>query len=571
MPITEKIHLFYRRHTSGCNMALLLTWLLVNLTQAAFTELANDEAYYWVYAKNLDFGYFDHPPAIALLIKMGSSLFPGEFGVRFFVVLFSTGFLWCIHLLTGRKNFPLLFVLFCAAGVLQAYGFIAVPDVPLLFFTALFFLFYRRYLAEETVLNTFVLSLVIAALLYSKYHGLLVLFFTLLSNPGLLKRKSFYLLIALSVLAYLPHIVWQIRHDYPSYQYHVLVKSQDPYQPADTLIFLLGQLCVAGPLTGAILYYSAFRCRTKNATQKAMKYTLTGMLVFFLLATVNAPVEANWTVACFVPLLVLGHAYLSDHRRLRKWTVRLGIVSCFLFACIRLNLALNLVPEAGSKAFPEFYGWKQWAADIRSKAGDTPVVFANSYQKASKYSFYAGRPALSLNNVRYRSNQYDLWGIADSLQGKCVLFVPNWEIGGEGVLKFAAGREKIFAVFIDNFRSYEKIAIETEQPRFTFPPGTTVHLPLMLHNRYGHPVRFDHNAAYPVSLVYCLFKEEAPDRQETILPLKDIVLKKSMRTLFSFRTPEKEGSYYLRFSVQTGWLPPGINSRLIRVNVERRR
>lgn len=567
MRITDSIQRFYRQHSSFCNAALLLLWLLVNLGQAASTELANDEAYYWMYSNYLDYGYFDHPPAVAMLIKAGCFLFRSEFGVRCFVVLLSTGFVWLAYRLTDRKNFALFFGMLCSVSIFEAYGFIAVPDVPLLFFTALFFVLYRRFLERENLLNTCLLALAIAALLYSKYHGLLVLFFTLISNPGLLKRKHFYLLILLAVVAYLPHIVWQIANDYPSYQYHVLTKSQDPYKPVDTLLFVLGQLCVAGPLTGILFFYTAFRYHPKTPAEKALKYTLAGFMLFFLLSTVNAPVEANWTAASFIPLVVLSYAYVAEHPLARKWTVRLSILSCGIFLFVRLNLAFDLVPAVGSRAFPEFYGWKKWARTIESKVGATPVVFANSYQKASKYSFYTGHIALSLNNIRYRRNQYDLWSIEDSLQGRRVVFIPNWEMTGPGIYALRTDKESLHYLYIDNFRSYAKVAITTDRPRFTFPPDTLVHIPVTLHNQYPHPVRFGLNEQLPDLLVYSLFREEALYSEVIMLPLKGKVLCHAYTTMLTMRTPKTEGSYYLLISVRTGWLPPAINSRLIRVNV----
>ncbi|MEL6358020.1 MAG: hypothetical protein AAFQ37_13930, partial [Bacteroidota bacterium] len=60
---------------------LLGSWLFINLLQAALSPLDADEAYYWMYAHQLDWGYFDHPPAVAALIKFGMWL-PGELGVR---------------------------------------------------------------------------------------------------------------------------------------------------------------------------------------------------------------------------------------------------------------------------------------------------------------------------------------------------------------------------------------------------------------------------------------------------------------------------------------------------------
>jgi hypothetical protein len=35
--------------------------------------LAFDEAYYWQWSKNLAWGYYDHPPLIAFMIRAGTS------------------------------------------------------------------------------------------------------------------------------------------------------------------------------------------------------------------------------------------------------------------------------------------------------------------------------------------------------------------------------------------------------------------------------------------------------------------------------------------------------------------
>src|ERR1700689_1814397 len=46
-------------------------------------ELLPEEAYYWTYAQHPAFGYFDHPPMVAWIITMGSTLFGHTaFGVR---------------------------------------------------------------------------------------------------------------------------------------------------------------------------------------------------------------------------------------------------------------------------------------------------------------------------------------------------------------------------------------------------------------------------------------------------------------------------------------------------------
>ena len=72
----------------------LFFWFILNIIQVSLMELTSDEGYYWFYSQRLQWGYYDHPPLIAALIKAGCSLFPGELGVRFFNVVLSTAGLY---------------------------------------------------------------------------------------------------------------------------------------------------------------------------------------------------------------------------------------------------------------------------------------------------------------------------------------------------------------------------------------------------------------------------------------------------------------------------------------------
>jgi hypothetical protein len=63
---------------------------------------------------------------------------------------------------------------------------------------------------------------------------------------------------------------------------------------------------------------------------------------------------------------------------------------------------------------------------MRQKAGNLPVVFVNTYQQASKFWFYTGRSAFSMNSPYYRRNNFNMWPIEDTLIGKTVyLDVPD--------------------------------------------------------------------------------------------------------------------------------------------------
>jgi len=97
--------------------------LLLGIMQSGLTELQDDEAYYWVYSRYPGWGYFDHPPMIALLIKMGYAIFPNELGVRLFPLLLNIGTLVIIEKLLNKKHSLLFYCIALSIAVMQVVGF----------------------------------------------------------------------------------------------------------------------------------------------------------------------------------------------------------------------------------------------------------------------------------------------------------------------------------------------------------------------------------------------------------------------------------------------------------------
>ncbi|MEM7660399.1 MAG: 4-amino-4-deoxy-L-arabinose transferase, partial [Bacteroidota bacterium] len=121
-------------------------WVLLNLWQSLFTELFHDEAYYWVFGQHLAWGYAEHAPLIAVLIRMGSEILGGEIGVRIFPVLLNGGAIYLMTLMAQPQRKWLWFLLLFSVFEVHIGGFFAAPDAPLIFFTTLFFFAYRKYL-----------------------------------------------------------------------------------------------------------------------------------------------------------------------------------------------------------------------------------------------------------------------------------------------------------------------------------------------------------------------------------------------------------------------------------------
>lgn len=437
-------------------------WLLVSLIQAYFTGLFDDEAYYWVYAQYPDWGYFDHPPMIAWLIKLGTLLLGGELGVRLLVVLLGTATIRLIELLVQPQQPKLFFSIVLSIAVLQIGGILAVPDTPLLFFTALFFLTYQRFSTHPGILQSLFLSFAIAALLYSKYHGIILVVVCLFAQPGLLKKWTTYLVILLSVALYLPHILWQIDHQFPSLQYQLFERLNPPYSFSFTTDYLLGQLLIAGPLAGWIIIYAALAYRPTNATETSMRWSILFLYGFFFLSSFKTRTEANWTVPLFVPLIVLSYRHLVQDPRRSAWLYRLMPITVALVCLLRVYMVLDIDPIKGLSK-DEFHANKAWAEAILKKAGSSTVVFTDSYQRASKYWFYTGEKSFSLNTMRYRRSNYNYWPLETPLQGKSV-----YAVGSLGAVKLSDTLQTPRGVFAgqrwDRFRSYSQIYLSAIEP-----------------------------------------------------------------------------------------------------------
>ncbi len=399
-------------------------WLVINLFQACSTELFDDEAYYWVYSQFPAWGYFDHPPMIAIMIKTGYAIFKSELGVRLLVVLANAATIFLISKLIDDRNDKLFYAIALSVAVGHIGGIIAVPDVPLLFFVTLFFLMYRRFLDNMSWPNCLMLGISIALMLYTKYHGVLIVLFTLLSNLKLFTRYQTYIAGIVSLVLFAPHLHWQYVHNFPSVQYHLFERNASAYQLEYTSEYLVAQLALAGPFVGWLLIWSAIRYKTMSPVEKALQYTLIGFYIFFLISTVKGRVEANWTLPAFVGLIVLGHQYLKDKPHVTKWVYRSLPLTLFLVLLMRIYMMID-VERMRKIGKDEFHRNTEWTAIISQKARGRPVVFVDSYQRPSKYWFYQQDPALGLNTPDYRRNNYDFWPIEESYIGKPVFVVGD--------------------------------------------------------------------------------------------------------------------------------------------------
>lgn len=397
-------------------VALLVLFAFQLLISSGF-ELAHDEAYYWLFSKNLDWGYLDHPPFVAVVIKAFSFLPHSEFAVRvgFIILQFLSGLI--LYSMTNQSAVSL--ILFFAFPLASFTGLLALPDIPLLFMTCCYLWQLKRYLEKDDVKNSLSLGAIIALLLYAKYHGVLAIGFTILAMPKLLLRKSFYVVAASAIVLFFPHMYWQYQHDYPSLRYHFLERPSSSFSIKRSLEYLGLQIVLAGVLTGPIVWWAGIKNKDSSSFARILKFISVGTVLFFLFSSFSKKVEANWTIFLAAPLILLcAQAEIWNKKVARN----LLLVSCALVVLLRIVFVLP-ADLAKIKRAREFHGWSDWAQKVVTIC-ETKNLLANSYQIASKLSFYLDQEINALN-YHSRKNQFDYWRFDRSIPSKEVCYITD--------------------------------------------------------------------------------------------------------------------------------------------------
>ncbi len=409
----------------------IVFWIVQSLLTAIFTELYFDEAYYWMYAQFLDWGYFDHPPGVAIMIWLGSFLGKTELAVRIVNILLMAASIWLIYKLTKPENILLFCLTIFSFLSLHISGFVSLPDTPFFFFALLFMLAYKYFLQEESAGNILFLGASAAFMLYSKYHGSIVILFVVLSNPRLLLNLRFYLAGLVGILLFLPHIWWQVSHHFPSLQYHLIDRAASSYRFSHTLEYVAGNLPYHAGLVSVALFIASFFYKTSNKWEKALQWNLYGTLLFFFFITFKGQrIEPNWTLFIAFPLIYLGFRPIENS----KWQKSYGITAG-IFAAILLFLKVHLLFPLGALKKDrvwDFHLNKAFAHQVEAIAGDN-IIVANDYKLASLLNFYTQKnyyiPALNINS---RANQYSIWQFDSLICNTDIAFV-NQRIEGPEV------------------------------------------------------------------------------------------------------------------------------------------
>ncbi len=546
-------------------IALLSAWFLVNFMQSIFTEVISDEAYYYQFGKNLAWGYFDHPPMVALLVRLSSLFFDGNLGIRLMTLFLQLGTLIIIWKIIDVKepeasHVVLFFIIANSLSMFTAYGFFTTPDAPLLFFTALFLYAYKKFLENESFPALILLSISMAGLVYSKYQSVLVIGFVLLSNLKLFRNFKFWLAGFLSLILLSPHIYWQVSNNFPSLKYHLVDRSEG-FRLWYVIEYIPNQMAVFNPFTIGAVIYLLFRYKSENKLEKAFYFLITGFLGFFWLTSLRGHVEPHWTVACSIPMIVLLFWKACSLEYIKQFVRKFILPSLAILFVIRILLISNLpfVAELG------FNGKKERYEFIKLKSDNLPVVFLGSFQGPSLYNYFTGKETFVISSLNSRQTQFDIWQKELNFQNKKV-FLAGYETAGSRI--FEEGKFKLTGYVTDSLQTTNRIKLNYDIPYKIMNPGDLLGISIAINNPCDYNLDFNHSR-FPVKITPVFVGKENIIIQNATLSERIDILNKgvTIQRTVKFVVPQlPTGNYSFGISLNSS-LGPTFNSKFVKIKI----
>ena len=378
---------------------LILIATVLRLFLAATTELGNDEVYYWTYAQDLQWNYFDHPPMVAIWIRAFTANLTLE-GYELFVRLGSivsaalcTGLIYltttCISNERAGWFAACLYTTSLYSSIIA--GLFILPDSPqMLFWCAALYLLVRLTESPRSWKLWIGFGIAAGLCIMSKVHGGFLWIglglYILLKKREWLKLPQLYVAAMLTALIISPILLWNMANDFVTYRFHserVEVKGFT----IDLTSFgreVFGQVFYNNPFNIAVLVISlvAWRRSVIKSTAPLTLFAFIGIPMILLLIGVSLfrTTFPHWSGPGHVALLPLMGIYLAQlSSRRMPLLLRGAFIIILLVSALGLGLTHFYPGTLGSKK-EEKLGHGDFTLDLHGWT-DAGKAFGELYAK----------------------------------------------------------------------------------------------------------------------------------------------------------------------------------------------
>jgi hypothetical protein len=410
-----------------------------------------DELLYMALGNHLSWGYMAVPPFIAVIAKITHLLFGyGIHSIRFFPALSGALSLWITTLIAKEMGGRSFARILAGVGYLFALAYLRMNLLfqPVTFNTFFFVLgayLFIKILKTNEPKYWLWLGISIGIGLLNKYTMLLFGFgitvgLLLTGYRTLFRSKWPWLSASISMVIFLPNLIWQQTHQWPFFQQmQVLDKYQFVHVHALSFIILqFLQTLFITPIWIAGLY---FLFSKHGKTYRPIGWTYLSILLILLIEHG----KAYYLAASYPMLIAAGSVMIEQVIERKSWYflkkasiggiviatlifIPVGIpvfsvptmIRYFKFGSKYLGMKPALKWETGRyhtlpQDYADMLGWKKLTALTAKVYHSLPpsdqkecAIFANNYGEASAINYYG--PMYKIPEAISSSSSYWLWG-----------------------------------------------------------------------------------------------------------------------------------------------------------------
>ncbi len=407
-------------------------------------DLAADEAYYWDWSRQLDWGYFSKPPMVAWIIALFSrTIGSSPAVVRLPAVLLGAVSTLALFLL-ARRMYGSRTAFWAAAAAMaspgaSALGCIMTIDAPLICFWSLaLYMFWAGLEKRDRVSWEWcALAAAIGLGLLSKQvmAAFIVLMFAFAAVSGadryLLKRRRPYFFSLLGLAALIPPTLWNASHDWVTFHHTAghFEESLSNFMATSTE-FIGGQIGIVSPLTWFLfVLVSAWLLFHFKSKDRRVLYLLCfsfAPLLGVAVLSLRQRIQPNWPSMAYPAGMILlaawGCGEISTGSRLDSWRpyFKKGVILGAVMALLTYALPFwaGAVPGPwADRLIARLQGWRQLGIEAGRALGEAPrpqstFILTFNRQLASELAFYTpGQPRVYAWRVPEGEpkSQYDIW------------------------------------------------------------------------------------------------------------------------------------------------------------------
>ena len=342
----KRINYYFFSTTFAIIVLISVTLIRIYSLIVSPIELSVDEAQYWDWSRNVDFGYFTKPPLIAWTIALTTSIFGNaEWAVRLSSPIFhflTSIVLWkCGQLAFGFNAGRIAALIWIFTPVASLGSFIISTDTPLILFWSLSLLFLFQLLNNNSYNSALGIGISIGLAFLSKYAALyFTIFFILwwvIYDRGLgLDIKKIFVIVLSSLIISAGNIYWNYLNDFVTVNHTVSNAdlSEINLNYNNVIDFLSSQLLVFGPISFLIFVFVVFDGFAKNKKLALLAMLSLPILLLITIQSFLKIANPNWAVTSYIAASLLISAYLTLKR------------SKFLRLAFNSGLVVNLIISA---------------------------------------------------------------------------------------------------------------------------------------------------------------------------------------------------------------------------------